>query len=445
MAEAGQKSLVERFLGLFSEVKAGEGVTVLLMTTISFLILTSYYLLKPAREALILSLKGGAELKIYASVGQALLLVVTVQIYSWLGSRMGRRALINSVTFFFAACLVLFYFLGKAHLNLGLTFFLWVGIFNLIVVSQFWSFANDLYTVGEGQRLFPIIAFGASFGAVAGSYFADHLLGPVGVFELLLVGDAILIISLLITNYVDSREKERMKAVAATKEKEVEAPLGKEGGFKLVFKNKYLLLIAVMILFLNLVKTTGEYLLSRTVSENANQLIAAHTAGIGSKQEYIGKFYSSFFGAVNLLGLLAQLFLVSRLIKYLKIKGSLLIYPIVAFFSYGLMAFYPILSMIRKAKVAENATDYSLGNTVKNALFLPVSREDKYKAKQAIDTFFVRMGDVCSAAIVFVGTNWIILSTQHFALTNIFFAMVSFVLALWVGREYQKRTAPAKQ
>ncbi len=178
----------------------------------------------------------------------------------------------------------------------------------------------DLYTVGEGQRLFSIIAFGASFGAVFGSYVADRLLGPVGVFELLLVGDGILIVSLMITNYVDHREKERMKTV--TKEKQVEEPLGKEGGFKLVFQNKYLLFIALMILFFNLVKTTGEYLLSRTVVEAGDRLIAEHTPGIASMEEYIGKFYSSFFGAVNLLGLLAQLFLVSRIIKYMKIRGK---------------------------------------------------------------------------------------------------------------------------
>lgn len=443
MTESRQKSFVERCLGLFTEVKAGEGTTVLLMTAISFLILTSYYLLKPTREALILSLKGGAELKNYASVGQALLMIGTVQVYSWLGSHMGRRALINSVTLFFAACLVVFYFLGKAHVNLGLVFFLWLGIFNLIVVSQFWSFANDLYTVGEGQRLFPIIAFGASFGAVLGSYVTDRLLGPIGVFELILVGDGVLIVSLMITNYVDHREKELMKTV--TKEKQVEEPLGKEGGFKLVFQNKYLLLIALMILFFNLVKTTGEYLLSRTVVETGTKLIAEHTPGIASMEEYIGKFYSSFFGAVNLIGLLAQLFLVSRIIKYMKIRGSLLIYPMVALLSYGLMAFYPVLSMIRKAKVGENATDYSLGNTVKNALFLPVSRQDKYKAKQAIDTFFVRLGDVFSAAIVFIGTNWIIMNTQYFALSNIVFAGICFVLAIWVGNEYQKRTLAVKK
>jgi AAA family ATP:ADP antiporter len=276
-----QKNILERALGLFSEVKAGEGTTVLLMTTVSFLILSSYYFLKPVREALILSMKGGAELKTYASVGQGLLLIVTVQVYSWLGSRMGRRALINSVTLFFVACLIVFYFLGKAHFNLGLTFFLWVGIFNLIVVSQFYSFANDIYTVEEGQRLFPIVVFGSSLGAVVGSYVADQLLGPVGIYELLLIGNAILILSLLITNYVDSREKERMKEVAAIKAEEaVEKPLGKEGGFQLVFKNKYLLLIALMILFLNPVKTTGEYLLSRSVAENASKLVAEDALGM---------------------------------------------------------------------------------------------------------------------------------------------------------------------
>ena len=444
MTESKSKSPLERFLGVFTEVKAGEGTTVLLMTLCTFLILMSYYLLKPVREGLILSLKGGAEEKIYASVVQTFLLIGTVQIYSFLASRLDRRRLINWVTIFFALCLAGFYLLGKAHVNIALVFFLWVGLFNLIIVSQFWSFANDLYTVGEGQRLFPVIAFGSSSGAVLGSYVAELLLGPIGVFELLLVAGGILILSLTITNYVDHREKERMKALTEAKEKKVEEPLGKEGGFKLVFKNKYLLLIALMILFLNLVKTTGEYLLSRTVVESASKLIAEHAPGIASKEEYIGKFYAGFFKAVNILGLLAQLFLVSRFIKYLKIRGSLLIYPIVAFFSYGLMAFYPILSMIRKAKVAENATDYSLGNTVKNALFLPLSREDKYKGKQAIDTFFVRLGDVVSAGIVFVGTNWIILSSQQFAISNIVFSGVCFVLALLVGNEYQRRTSANK-
>jgi len=173
------KSMLEKFLGLFSEVRPGEGTTALLLTLISFLILTSYYVLKPVREALILS-DVGPEAKTYASVGQALLLVVTVQIYSWLGAHLGRRALINWVTLFFVACLVGFYILGKAQVRLGLVFFLWVGIFNLVAVSQFWSFANDLYTVERGQRLFPIVAFGSSSGAVFGSFLADRLFGPGG-------------------------------------------------------------------------------------------------------------------------------------------------------------------------------------------------------------------------------------------------------------------------
>ena len=97
-----RKSILEKFLGLFSDIRQGEGTTALLLTLISFLILTSYYVLKPVREALILS-DVGPEAKTYASVGQALLLIVTVQIYSWLGTRMGRRSLINWVTLFFVA------------------------------------------------------------------------------------------------------------------------------------------------------------------------------------------------------------------------------------------------------------------------------------------------------------------------------------------------------
>ena len=440
MNTGDRKSILEKFLGLFSEVRHGEGTTALLLTLISFLILTSYYVLKPVREALILS-DVGPEAKTYASVGQALLLIVTVQIYSWLGTRLGRRSLINWVTLFFAACLVGFYVLGKAHVRLGLVFFLWVGIFNLVVVSQFWSFANDVYTIERGQRLFPIVAFGSSSGAVFGSFLADRLFGPIGVFEFLLVADAILILSLVLTNYVDHRERDQKKAMAAEKAVKAEEPIGKQGGFGLVFRKKYLLLIALLILFLNLVKTTGEYLLSRRVTETANQLIREKAPEVSSKEEYIGKFYSEFFAAVNLLGMLAQLFLVSRVIKYLRVRGSILIYPIIAFLSYGLMAFYPILSMIRAAKVAENATDYSLGNTVRNALFLPVTREEKYKAKQAIDTFFVRFGDVFSAGIVFAGTNWIILNTQQFAFTNLLFSLICLGLAFWVGTEYQRLSA----
>ena len=108
---------------------------------------------------------------------------------------------------------------------------------------------------------------------------------------------------------------------------------------------------------------------------------------------------------MNILGLLLQLFVVSRVVKYLGVPIGVMILPCISLTAYGIISFFPLLRAVLAAKVAENSTDYSLNNTVRNMLFLPCTREQKYSAKQAIDSFFVRMGDVLSAAIVFVGTN----------------------------------------
>jgi len=149
---------------------------------------------------------------------------------------------------------------------------------------------------------------------------------------------------------------------------------------------------------------------------------------------------------VNVLGLVIQLFLVSRIIKYVGIHRAILFLPVIALGSYALLAFAPVLTVIRWAKTAENSTDYSLQNTVRQALFLPTSREEKYKAKQAIDTFFVRAGDVLSALLVFAGTTWLSFGTGQFALVNLGLAAVWLLLAFRIGRMYRRaagETPPA--
>ncbi len=117
-------------------------------------------------------------------------------------------------------------------------------------------------------------------------------------------------------------------------------------------------------------------------------------------QNYIGRFYGDFLFTVSLAGVLAQLFLVSRIMKFCGVPASLYFLPVIALTGYSIIAFFPILAFVRWAKVVENSTDYSLQNTARQALFLPTTREEKYKAKAAIDTFFVRFGDVLSAGLV---------------------------------------------
>lgn len=422
-------------LGLFTEVRAGEAITALMLALNIFLILVAYYLIKPVREALILAGDHGAEIKSYASAGQAMLLLLAVPLYSWLASRYPRRQLINRVTLFFAACLGAFYLLAASGAPLGVIFFLWVGIFNLMVPAQFWAFANDLYTPEAGKRLFVIVAFGASAGAVAGSYLATELIEVTGVFQLMLISAGVLIFSLLLTNLVDSREQNKLteKGGHAVKEK----PLDKRGGFSLVFQNRYLLLIAMLMLILNWVNATGEYMLGRAVHDAAVESVGPGAGGTAI-QDYIGSFYARFYTVVNITGLLLQLFVVSRILKYLGVRIAILILPVIAMGGYLVAAIFPVLAMIRYAKIAENAADYSLQNTVQQVLFLPTTRDEKYKAKQAIDTFFWRGGDVLSAVTVFVGTSLLALGIRQFAIICIVLAAVWLIIAFLIAREHRR-------
>jgi len=153
-----------------------------------------------------------------------------------------------------------------------------------------------------------------------------------------------------------------------------------------------------------------------------------------------GKFYSGFFNLVNLVGLLTQLFLVSRIVRWGGVHVAILILPVVALGGYFMMGLFPLLAVTRWAKTAENSTDYSLQNTVRNMLFLPTTREEKYQAKQAIDSFFVRAGDVMAALLVLIGTSVWNLSAGGFAWVNVGLAMVWIWVALAIGRRYRSLT-----
>jgi len=441
---------VERFLGIFTEVQAGEGTTVLLLALNVFLLLTAYYIIKPVREAFIL--QGGnvdilglsigkAELKSYASAGMAVLLIVVVWAYGRLASLVARQKLVTTVTLFFISNLVVFYLLARVAVSawLGVAFFLWVGIFNMMVVAQFWSFANDVYLPDQGKRLFPLVAFGASLGAVTGSTIAGWII-RLGEAQMLLWSGLVLGFCIVLTNVIHVRESHRRVASSTVPTEPEVAPVGKEGGFQLVFGSRYLLLIAGLMLLVNLVNTTGEFILGEKVSRVAAATVAAGESGGLSEGQWIGRFYANFFSIVNILGLLMQLFLVSRILKYLGVRVALLVLPLIALGGYTFLAFGASLGVLRIIKTLENSTDYSLQNTTRNVLFLPTSREVKYKAKAAIDTFFVRVGDFSSAILVFVGSR-LAFSVERFALVNAVFVVLWLVVAVGVIRRYRQLTA----
>lgn len=380
-----------------------------------FLLMTAYYIIKPVRESLILS-AAGAEVKSYAGAASAILFLLLVPLYGKISTRMDRIRLINGVTAFFASNLVIFYLLGRFQVSLGVVFFLWAGLFNLMLIAQFWAFANDIYTEEQGTRLFAIVGIGSSFGAIFGAEAAHQLFKPLGTYPLMLVAACLLGLCMMLTNCVHRREKN------TSRKRHTSRPLKPNGGFKMVFKQRYLFLIALLILLSNLVNTTGEFILGKSVLQHA-QVAAAVSAGAFSTQEYIGNFYARFYFWVNIVGALLQMFGVSRIMKRIGIAPALFFLPAIALGSYTLLAFLPILGVIRAAKIAENSTDYSIQNTARHALFLKTTREAKYKGKTAIDSFFWRAGDAFSALIVFVGTS-LALDLRGFAMTNAFLTIM---------------------
>jgi AAA family ATP:ADP antiporter len=438
-AASEKKGPIDSLLGLFADVRAGEGVTALLLMLNIFLILAGYYLLKTIREPLILASPGGAEAKSYSAAAIAALLILLVPAYSALASRVSRVRLINGVTLFFIACLVVFFLVHRAGVDVGIPFFIWVGIFNLMIIAQLWAFANDVYTVDQGKRLFAIVGVGASLGAIAGSFFTGKLVSVYGPYPFMLGAAVLLAVCMVITNLVDRRERSSDRNAPGVTEGDFRAgePVKGRSGFALVFSDRYLLLIASLMLVYNLVNTTGEYILGKTV---VSLFAASHPNAVGGmdEQKVIGEFYGNYFTWVNVISALIQAFLVSRILKYLGLRAALLVLPIVAFGGYLTMAFVPVLGLIRSVKIAENSLDYSVQSTTKNALYLPTSREAKYKAKQANDTFFVRFGDVVSAGLVFAGTTWLHFAPRQFALANVVLIVVWIVFAVAIGRRFRQ-------
>ncbi len=460
-----RKGMLDNFLSIFTDVRGGEGLTAVLLFLDVFLLLSSYYLLKTIREPLVLAAEGGgAEIKSYASAAIAVLLLILVPVYGAIASRVSRVKLINGVTLFFIACLVGFFFWaqsvgipgipvegaepvapGAGQLALGVAFFIWVGIFNLMIIAQFWAFANDVYTVDQGKRLFALIALGASLGAISGSAAAKQLIESFGLYPLMAMAAGILGVCMVLTNLVHVREKkhaqDRVAAADGKSKEDADAPITGKSGFALVLADKYLLLIGFMMLLLNLVNSTGEYILGETLTNIAKDMVGRGQLAEGDIGKWIGGFYGGYFTWVNIVSAVLQAFAVSRLIKWLGVAGALLVLPLVSLGAYATLAFVPLLAFIRTAKIAENSLDYSLNNTARQTLFLPTSREAKYKAKQAVDTFFVRFGDVTSAGLVFAGTTWMAFTPRHFAMVNAALVLIWLGIAIALGRAFKARSA----
>ena len=446
-------SALERFLRLFANVKAREGITSLILVLNIFLILMAYYFIKPVREGwLSVSLFRGfssLEIKAYSAFGQSLLLLLVLPLYAKLATLWTRRDLILRVGAGFGAVLVVFWLLQPGLLFeqvifAGIAFYMFVGIFSVTLVAQFWSFASDIYGEKRGKRLFPLVAIGASAGGALGAWAGERLirLEQLDAFDLILLALLPLGAALALASWSDRRgsygepsdwTKVRWAEPAAPRN---------EGAYRLIARHRYLTGTAAMVMLFNWVVASGDNILFGLVQVSVREELVAFA---DQPQEYARlvnaattAFYGDLYFWVNICGLLLQAFLVSRILRYGGFMALMLTTPLVSLVAYLSMAVAPVLGLIKVMKVAENSSNYSVNNTARHMLWLPASKEMLYQAKSVIDTLFVRIGDGLAALTVLIGTRIVTLDMISFVWINVVLILAWIPLAAYLVRENRR-------
>lgn len=447
---------VERGLRAFTDVRPGEGRTALVMFANVFLILCAYYFVKPLREGWLAASGEVAglskiEVRAYTSFGQSLLLVPVVAAYGRLVGRWPRAVLIQRATLFCMATMLAFWLLQPklffdAVPGIGIAFYLWVGMFAVFVVAQFWAFAADVYTQERGNRLLPMIAIGATAGGAAGSYLIEPLgkTGLVPAEHLLLAALVPLGLSIWLTHLVDGWEGGVAPRPAGPPHA---AARDSRGALRLVFGTRYLLAIGVIMLLANWVKTNGENqlydVLQRTLETEAATRGLAADAVRGFVKAETTAFFGGFYFWVNVLALGLQALVASRVLRYGGFGAIFLMLPVIALLSYGAMFLLPVLWVVRAMQIPVNATDYSIQNTARHVIWLPMSQEVTFKGKPTVDSLFVRAGDGMAALTVLVGIQLISAPIQTFFAWNVGLVVAWLVVAAWVVREHRRMSRDA--
>ncbi|MDH3286015.1 MAG: hypothetical protein OEQ13_14880 [Acidobacteriota bacterium] len=451
-----KRSRLERVLGIFTDVRPGEGRTALLMFANVFLILCGYYFIKPLRDGWLAGEQiTGFEgtIRAYSSFGQVLILVPAVSLYGRLANRYRGAELITRSTLFCIAVLLIFWVLWPGFLmdfvpGSGLAFFLWIGMFSVFVVAQFWTFAADLYTDERGRRLMPLIMVGANAGGAFGAGMLGQLVS-VEAFPkhmLLLVATLPLLASIWLSRIAERRGPvgTGFKRPAATP---AERAARKRGSIGTVLSDRFLLFVGLLTMLMFWVISNGENLLWRVIQEVLDAEAARGALSDAARREYIqvgtSQFYSGFYTRVNLATLLLQGLVASRLLKYGGFATILLALPVVSLLSYATMALLPVLAVVKLMKIAENSTNYSLNNTARHVLWLPATSEMLYKGKPTIDTVFVRAGDGFAAITTLVGVQILAMATETLFAMNVALVLGWLAVAWFVIRQHRRlaRTA----
>jgi AAA family ATP:ADP antiporter len=394
-----------------------------------FSLLSGYYVLRPLRDEM--GIAGGVSALPWVFTGTFLVMLAAVPLYGWCAARFARTRFLPIVYGFFIANLLLFYALfhfGQAHAWTARAFFIWVSVFNLFVVSVFWSFMVDLYSDAQARRLFGFIAAGGSAGAIAGPALTALLVTRIGTVHLLLVSAGLLAVALLCIARLSRwarRVAAAMPSVPASSTSE--QPLGGSvwAGIRLLLRSPYLPALGGFIWLYTTLSTFVYF-------EQAHIVAAAH-----DDPAQRTRLFALIDLAVNVVTILTQLLLTGRLLRWLGLPLMLALVPLLTALGFFLLGVAPVLPVLVAFQVARRAGEYALTRPARELLYTVVDRETKYKAKNVIDTVVYRAGDAVSGWL-FTGLKAIGMGLGAIAWISVPIALVWAALGIWLGRRHER-------
>ena len=396
-----------------------------------FCIMSAYFMLRSVREAM--AIVGGVQNIPWLFTGTFVLMLTTTPLFGWIASRYSRKTFLPWVYYFFIANILIFFvvFTYVQNNNLSLlwisrAFFVWLSVFNLFVVSVFWSFMADIYTKQQSRRLFGVISAGGSAGALVGPLVTSVLVIPIGFKNLLPISALLLLLGVYCVYRLREWVTHRDRTTRTTNSTRSEKPIGGTAwaGVRFVVNQRYFSAIAMALLCANFLGGAMYMYLAQMVSVTFEGT---------DRQTQVFAFMDA---AINGLSFVGQLLIVKHSVRKLGIAWTLSLLPLLSILGFVILAFNPTFAIIAGFQVLRRSLGFGFSKPTSDMLYSVVSPEAKYKAKNFIETTIYRGWDVVS--------TWTIRSIGSIGLSGVALvcvpvAVIWMLIVRWIGREYQTR------
>lgn len=383
-----EPSSFHRFLKRWVRVEPSEIGAVVLAFVYFFSLLCTNYILRPIREEM--GIAGGVDNLQWLFTGTFVAMLTLVPLFGWVAARYPRKQFLPYVYYFFLANILIFYALFTSdikHAYVARAFFIWLSVFNLFVVSVFWSFMADIFSDRQAKRLFGFIAGGGTIGALTGPVLTASLVGIIGVNNLLLIAAGLLALPVLCIQGLARWTKKSGIDRDPQKEAESDRPMGGSifAGIPIVLRSPYLLGIGALILLYSTL-ATFLYFEQAALVENA----------FSEPEQRVALFAGIDF-STNAITILVQVFLTARIVERLGLAWTLALIPLGVAVGFLVLGLAPVLGVLVVMQVLRRAGNFSLTKPAREMLYVVLGKEEKYKAKNFIDTVVYRGGDAVSA------------------------------------------------